>query len=71
MSNKVENNYRVNPEKVRLETDQGIIENEERKWSLPFKEVYKHALSFYKGISFGIFSSHLLIYLNALILNTL
>ncbi|KAJ0176048.1 hypothetical protein K1T71_008222 [Dendrolimus kikuchii] len=48
MANPAENSFKVNPEKVRLETDQGIVENEERKWGLPFKEVYKHGLSFYK-----------------------
>ncbi|XP_047028437.1 Golgi resident protein GCP60 [Helicoverpa zea] len=48
MANKVENNYKVNPEKVRLETDQGIAESEERKWGLPLKDVYKHGLAFYK-----------------------
>lgn len=50
MANKVENNYKINPEKVRLETDQGIAESEERKWGMPLKDVYKHGLAFYKGI---------------------
>lgn len=49
MANKEENNYKVNPEKVRLETDQGIVESEERKWGMPLKDVYKHGLAFYKG----------------------
>lgn len=49
MANKIENNYRINPEKVCLETDQGIIESEEKKWGLPLKEVYKHGFTFYKG----------------------
>ncbi|XP_068628273.1 Golgi resident protein GCP60 isoform X2 [Battus philenor] len=48
MPNKLENTLKVNPEKVPLETDQGILESEERKWGLPLKEVYKHGLSFYK-----------------------
>ncbi|KAJ8719691.1 hypothetical protein PYW08_011866 [Mythimna loreyi] len=48
MANKVENNYKVNPEKVRLETDQGIVESEERKWGMPLKDVYKHGFAFYK-----------------------
>ncbi|KAF9422974.1 hypothetical protein HW555_001517 [Spodoptera exigua] len=48
MASKVENNYKVNPEKVRLETDQGIVESEERKWRMPLKDVYKHGLAFYK-----------------------
>ncbi|CAF4875859.1 unnamed protein product [Pieris macdunnoughi] len=39
---------RVNAEKIPLETDQGIIESEERRWGLPLREVYKHGLSFYK-----------------------
>lgn len=50
MASKIENNIKVNPEKVRLETDQGIIESEERKWGLPLKEVYKHGFAFYKGV---------------------
>lgn len=50
MASKVENNYKVNPEKIRLETDQGIVESEERKWGMPLKDVYKHGLAFYKGI---------------------
>lgn len=50
MSTKTENNVKVNPEKVCLETDQGIIESEERKWGLPLKDVYKYGLAFYKGI---------------------
>lgn len=49
MANKTENHIKVNLEKVCLETDQGIIESEERKWGLPLREVYKHGLSFYKG----------------------
>ncbi|KPJ20013.1 Golgi resident protein GCP60 [Papilio machaon] len=48
MANKIETTFKVNPEKVPLETDQGILESEERKWGLPLKEVYKHGLSFYK-----------------------
>lgn len=48
MANKYENSSKVNPEKVRLETDQGIEESEERKWGLPLKDVYKYGLSFYK-----------------------
>ncbi|KAM3957816.1 Golgi resident protein GCP60 [Aphomia sociella] len=48
MSQIKENNHKINPEKVPLETDQGILESEERKWGLPLKEVYKHGLSFYK-----------------------
>ncbi|XP_059062864.1 Golgi resident protein GCP60 isoform X2 [Achroia grisella] len=48
MSQLKENNPRINAEKVPLETDQGILESEERKWGLPLKEVYKHGLSFYK-----------------------
>lgn len=49
MGSKIENNIKVNPEKVRLETDQGISESEERKWGLPLKEVYKHGYAFYRG----------------------
>lgn len=49
MSNKSLNSHKVNPEKIPLETDQGIMESEERKWGLPLKEVYKFGLSFYKG----------------------
>lgn len=49
MASKIETTFKVNPEKVPLETDQGILESEERKWGLPLKEVYKHGLSFYKG----------------------
>ncbi|XP_050344140.1 Golgi resident protein GCP60 [Nymphalis io] len=48
MANRTEVNQKVNPVKVPLETDQGIIESEERKWGLPLREVYKHGLSFYK-----------------------
>ncbi|KPI92498.1 Protein TMED8 [Papilio xuthus] len=48
MTSKIETTFKVNPEKVPLETDQGILESEERKWGLPLKEVYKHGLSFYK-----------------------
>lgn len=48
MAGKTENNCKVNPEKVHLETDQGIVESEERKWGMPLKDVYKHGLSFYK-----------------------
>lgn len=59
MANKGENNYKVNPEKVRLETDQGIAESEERKWGMPLKDVYKHGLAFYKGN----FLEYFLIYL--------
>ncbi|VVC91432.1 unnamed protein product [Leptidea sinapis] len=40
---------KVNTEKIPLETDQGIIESEERRWGLPLKEVYKHGLLFYKA----------------------
>lgn len=49
MASKGEINQKINPEKVPLETDQGIIESEERKWGMPLREVYKHGLSFYKG----------------------
>lgn len=49
MSSTAENHVKVNPEKVSLDTDQGIIESEERKWGLPLKEVYKCGLAFYKG----------------------
>lgn len=49
MGSKGDNNHKINPVKVPLETDQGIIESEERKWGLPLREVYKHGLSFYKG----------------------
>lgn len=49
MASKIENNHKIDTVKVPLETDQGIIENEERKWGLPLREVYKHGLSFYKG----------------------
>lgn len=59
MANKVENNYKVNPEKVRLETDQGIEESEERKWGMPLKDVYKHGLAFYKGNFLEYFPSYL------------
>ncbi|XP_028156484.1 Golgi resident protein GCP60 isoform X1 [Ostrinia furnacalis] len=48
MSSKTENNHKILPEKIPLETDQGIKESEERKWGLPLKDVYKHAVSFYK-----------------------
>ncbi|CAH0625539.1 unnamed protein product [Chrysodeixis includens] len=48
MANKVENNNKVSLEKVCLETDQGIVESEERKWGLPLKDVYKHGLAFFK-----------------------
>ncbi|CAG4945898.1 unnamed protein product [Parnassius apollo] len=48
MANKTDNSLKVNPEKVPLETDQGILESEERKWGMPLKEVYKHGLAFYK-----------------------
>ncbi|XP_039756976.1 Golgi resident protein GCP60 isoform X2 [Pararge aegeria] len=48
MANKGEVNQKVNPIKVPLETDQGILQSEERKWGLPLKEVYKHGLFFYK-----------------------
>lgn len=50
MSEGNKNNCKINPEKVPLETDHGILESEERKWGLPLKEVYKHGLSFYKGL---------------------
>lgn len=59
MASKVENNYKVNPEKVRLETDQGIVESEERKWGMPLKDVYKHGLAFYKGNFLEYFSNYL------------
>lgn len=49
MASKVEGNQKVDPVRVPLETDQGILESEERKWGLPLKEAYKHGLSFYKG----------------------
>lgn len=49
MANKIDNTFKVNPEKVPLETDQGILESEEKKWGMPLKEVYKHGLAFYKG----------------------
>lgn len=49
MANKSEVNQKVNPIKVPLETDEGILQSEERKWGLPLKEVYKHGLFFYKG----------------------
>lgn len=49
MASKTENNIKVNPEKVYLETDEGIIQSEERKWGMPLKEVYKYGLAFYKG----------------------
>lgn len=49
MTTKNELNLKVNPEKVPLETDQGILVSEERKWGLPLKEVYKHGIAFYKG----------------------
>lgn len=49
MPNKNENNHKVNPEKIPLETDQGIMESEERKWGLSLKDVYKYGMSFYKG----------------------
>ncbi|OWR45042.1 Golgi resident protein GCP60 [Danaus plexippus] len=48
MASKVEGNQKVDPVRVPLETDQGILESEERKWGLPLKEAYKHGLSFYK-----------------------
>ncbi|XP_072931384.1 Golgi resident protein GCP60 isoform X2 [Epargyreus clarus] len=48
MTTKNELNLKVNPVKVPLETDQGILESEERKWGLPLKEVYKHGIAFYK-----------------------
>ncbi|XP_023946996.1 Golgi resident protein GCP60 isoform X2 [Bicyclus anynana] len=48
MANKREVNQKVNPIKVPLETDQGILQSEESKWGLPLKEVYKHGLFFYK-----------------------
>lgn len=49
MSQKSGNSHKILPEKIPLETDQGIMESEERKWGLPLKDVYKHGLSFYKG----------------------
>ncbi|XP_038212634.1 Golgi resident protein GCP60 isoform X2 [Zerene cesonia] len=39
---------KVNPEKITLQIDQGIIESEERRWGLSLREVYKHGLAFYK-----------------------
>ncbi|KAJ2951429.1 hypothetical protein O0L34_g13581 [Tuta absoluta] len=48
MVSKVENNCKVNPVKVPLETDQGILDSEERKWGMPLKDVYKFGLAFYK-----------------------
>ncbi|KAL4715735.1 hypothetical protein ACJJTC_006314 [Scirpophaga incertulas] len=39
---------KINPEKIPLETDQGIMESEEKKWGMPLKDVYKYGLSFYK-----------------------
>lgn len=45
-----ENNMKVNPEKIPLETDQGILESEHNRWGLPLKDVYKYGLAFYKGI---------------------
>lgn len=35
--------------KLSLEIDQGIMMSEQMKWGLPLKEVYKHALTFFKG----------------------
>lgn len=49
MASKIDSNIKVNPEKVLLETDQGIVDSEERKWGMPLKEVYKHGVFFYKG----------------------
>lgn len=49
MSGNIDSNSKVYPVKVPLETDQGILESEERKWGLPLKEVYKHGFAFYKG----------------------
>lgn len=49
MANEAEYNYKVNPEKIPLETDQGIVESEERKWGMPLKDVYKHGFAFFKG----------------------
>lgn len=49
MANKVENSTRISTEKVPLETDEGIMESEERKWGIPLKEMYKQGLAFYKG----------------------
>ncbi|KAL0878912.1 hypothetical protein ABMA27_003911 [Loxostege sticticalis] len=48
MSQKSGNSHKILPEKIPLETDQGIMESEERKWGLTLKDVYKHGLSFYK-----------------------
>lgn len=52
MSN--DNNMKIIPERVPLETDQGILESEETKWGLPLKDVYKFGLTFYKGKLFGL-----------------
>ncbi|XP_073946277.1 Golgi resident protein GCP60 isoform X2 [Choristoneura fumiferana] len=45
---KVENSTRISTEKIPLETDEGIMESEERKWGIPLKEMYKQGLAFYK-----------------------
>lgn len=50
-----ENPVKINPEKVPLETDQGILISEEKKWGIPLREVYKHGLAFYKGIVLNVF----------------
>jgi hypothetical protein len=57
-----ENINKVHPEKIPLETDQGIMESEERKWGLPLKEVYKHGVSFYKGKKLGVIFINLHVY---------
>lgn len=40
---------KVRLEKLSLDTDQGILEDEHQKWGLTLKEVYRLGLSFYKG----------------------
>lgn len=62
MSN--DNNLKIIPERVPLETDQGILESEEIKWGLPLKDVYKFGLTFYKGTLFV-----LIAHINSLIMN--
>ncbi|XP_063538752.1 Golgi resident protein GCP60 isoform X1 [Cydia strobilella] len=48
MANKTESSPKVSTEKVPLETDEGIMESEERKWGIPLKDMYKQGLAFYK-----------------------
>lgn len=62
MASKVETNNKVSLEKVCLETDQGIVESEERKWGLPLKDVYKHGLAFFKGNFFHNFCHFIFIF---------